>query len=108
MHADEVTRTFDCKTRDCPNESRSRVGRYSYCDNCRALRASMSDAPKPAQPKLAGSFEAHVKALGAAGKNADRLAAHAKKLTERALAAKANADRAAEEVRSLARGLTEA
>jgi hypothetical protein len=107
--AGEIGTTFDCKTPGCANASRSRVGRYSYCDGCRERRASLSTAPPApgpgARPLKAGSLEDTVKQLAAAAKNADKLAAHAKKLTERALAAKANADAAARGVSELAREL---
>lgn len=98
----EIGVTHFCKTPDCDRESRSAVGRYSYCDECRAIRERNSSKPLSVGVK-AGSLEQRVKQLTRQAKNADKLAAHAKTLTERALEAKANADKAADEARRLAR-----
>jgi hypothetical protein len=95
--------TFSCHTPNCPNEARSRVGRYSYCDHCRTGREQRaSEQPQPVATDK-GTFAERVSRLNAAAKTADRLRAVAVTKTRAAMEAKKEADKAADAVATIAR-----
>lgn len=88
MSVQEITQSYDCKTADCPNEARSRVGRYAYCDYCRTQK----EAEKPL--KVVPGFEKRARDLISAGKNLDKARAQAERAIARVRAAQASWDQA--------------
>lgn len=102
-----ATVTHYCKFPSCTNEARSSVGRYAYCSEHqdRAARGLPSaDSPKPARTSEV-TLAAKIASLASEARKVDAAFAKAKKLAERALAAKKDAD---ELQRELQQKLTEA
>jgi hypothetical protein len=99
---------YTCFTEGCDKPSRARIGRYAYCDECRAERAAERPAPAPIAPRTtipSETFAAKVARLNVAARKADVLRKKALALTGKALAAKDEADSAAAEVAAIAREL---
>jgi uncharacterized coiled-coil DUF342 family protein len=98
--AAELGTSYDCKQPGCTNAARSRVGRYSYCDEHRNQRASLAGRVEKAE-----TFAGKVTELSRAAKLADKARATARKLTAQALEAKTEADAREAEFRQVAREL---
>lgn len=94
MKAHEASQTHDCKFPNCPNEARSAVGRYAYCDDHRdrSARGLPESNGKPLATR-AVTLAASIAALAREAKAVDVARAKAAKLTEKALAAKRHADK---------------
>lgn len=43
----DLSRTHNCKTENCPNEAASPVGRHAYCQPCQTRRAALRIADQP-------------------------------------------------------------
>lgn len=92
--------TRNCRVANCPNEAKTANGIYAYlCDEHISAKKRDSNRAAPSTDGLAGSLTE----LRRLARQADRLTATAKKLTEQALAAKANAERTTTEYRRLLR-----
>jgi hypothetical protein len=70
VKADELAKTYDCKTPGCTGEARSKTGRHAYCLACRVNRGTALPDGTPIEAvskalsrrrktkQLAGTFEA--------------------------------------------------
>lgn len=101
VKADELAKTYDCKTPGCTGEARSSTGRHAYCDRCRVARGTAlpDGTPIEAKPqvisrrrkgKTLGPFEARVILLLDAAREVDLMVARykaAKPALEQALGA---------------------
>jgi len=98
--AHTATLTHYCKYPSCTREVSSPVGRYSYCEEHRGQAA-----PRTATKRKLSGLAAELRSLTALAKSADAAEAKARKLTEKALAAKRDADMKREEFRARAAAL---
>jgi hypothetical protein len=83
--ADPMT-TYFCKQPGCENESRSRVGRYSYCPE------HQGQAKAAARPPGEQTTEQRIKSLASLARSVDKAKQKATTLTKQALRAKLDAD----------------
>lgn len=87
--------TYDCKSPNCTGTARSRVGRYSYCDDCQHRRGTRLPDGRPTSQitkREGGTLVEKLDSMKALARQADAADAKARKLTKQALEAKAKAD----------------
>lgn len=80
---------YACKTPGCEGRARSNRGQHCYCTDCQATRRASRNG--------GGQTLAALESLKGKAKKVDQMTAKAKSLTEKALAAKREADALREE-----------
>lgn len=100
VSANDVGRSFDCKTPGCDGVAKSDRGPYCYCDRCRSRRGMSTGINAVADPS---SLLGKLNRMRTLARQADRARTKAEKLTREALAAKREADRLSGEFQTLAR-----